>query len=151
VGDLPLALEGGSRLPRGTGESPGNYVELVRNRFRELFGLDGRVDDEHSDRRCVASVWSASLDRVHAEVPAAEALLSLCAFLAPDLPRELPIEQPQVLPGDLAQAVIDPSAYNRMLAVVGRYSLATVSPAVAVAVRRARSCRYWRTGAMISL
>jgi hypothetical protein len=30
----------------------------------------------------VATVWSLSLDRVRQEAPAAEALLSLCAFLA---------------------------------------------------------------------
>jgi hypothetical protein len=58
----------------------------------------------------------------------AEALLSLCAFLAQDIPRELARKQPQVLPEELAQAVSDPLVYNRMLAVVGRYSLATVSP-----------------------
>jgi tetratricopeptide (TPR) repeat protein len=33
-----------------------------------------------------------------------------------------------VLPEELAQAVSDPLVYNRMLAVVGRYSLATVGP-----------------------
>ncbi|MGH3800528.1 MAG: FxSxx-COOH system tetratricopeptide repeat protein [Pseudonocardiaceae bacterium] len=128
VGDLPLALEEAAAYLEETGESLESYLELVRDRFRELFGLDGPVDDEHGDRRCVASVWSVSLDRVQAQAPAAEALLSLCAFLAPEIPRGLPTEQPQVLPGDLAEAVIDPLAYNRMLAAVGRYSLATVSP-----------------------
>jgi hypothetical protein len=68
----------------------------------------------------VATTWSLSLDRVHREAPAAEALLSLCAFLAPDIPRDLPCEQPHVLPNELAVAVRDPLAYNRMLAVVGR-------------------------------
>jgi tetratricopeptide (TPR) repeat protein len=125
---LPLALEEAAAYLEETGESLDRYVELVRDRFRELFGLDGWVDDEHGDRHCVATVWSVSLDRVQAQAPAAEALLSLCAFLAPDLPRGLPTEQPQVLPDDLAPAVIDPLAYNRMLAAVGRYSLATVSP-----------------------
>ena len=128
VGDLPLALEEAAAYLEETGESLESYVELVRDRFRELFGLDGPVDDEHGDRRGVASVWSVSLDRVQAEAPAAEVLLSLCAFLAPDIPRGLPTEQPQVLPDDLAHTVSDPLAYNRMLAAVGRYSLATVSP-----------------------
>jgi tetratricopeptide (TPR) repeat protein len=128
VGDLPLALEEAAAYLEETGESLDSYVELVRDRFRDLFGLEGWVDDEHGDRHCVATVWSVSLDRVRAEAPAAEALLSLCAFWAPDLPRGLPTEQPQVLPDDLAHAVIDPVVYNRMLAVVGRYSLATVTP-----------------------
>ena len=75
----------------------------------------------------MASVWSVSLDRVHAQAPAAEALLCLCAFLAPDIPRGLPTEQPQVLPADLAAVVGDRLAYNRTLAAIGRYSLATVT------------------------
>lgn len=66
----------------------------------------------------MATVWSLSLDRVHQEAPAAEALLNLCAFLAPDVPQALAREQPQVLPERLAQAVSDALAYNRMLAIV---------------------------------
>jgi tetratricopeptide (TPR) repeat protein len=128
VGDLPLALEEAAAYLEETGESLDSYVELVRDRFRELFGLDVPADDQHADRQRVATVWSVSLDRVQAQAPAAEALLSLCAFLAPDIPRRLPTEQPQVLPNDLAQTVTDVLAYNRMLAAIGQYSLATVSP-----------------------
>ena len=73
------------------------------------------------------AVWSVSLERVHIQAPAAEALLCLCAFLAPDIPRKLPTEQPQVLPADLAAVVGDRLAYNRTLAAIGRYSLATVT------------------------
>jgi tetratricopeptide (TPR) repeat protein len=128
LGDLPLALEEAAAYLEETGVGLDEYLELVRGRARELFGLDQPPADEHGDQRRVATVWSLSLDRVHQEAPAAEALLSLCAFLASDVPRGLPREQPQVLPEQLAQAVSDPLAYNRMLAVVGRYSLATVSP-----------------------
>jgi Tetratricopeptide repeat len=104
------------------------YVELVRGRARELFGLDQPSADEHGDQRRVATVWSLSLERVHQQAPAAEALLSLCAFLASEIPRELPRERPQLLPEELAQAVSDPLVYTRMLGVVGGYSLATVTP-----------------------
>ena len=79
------------------------------------------------DQRRVASVWSVSLDRIHAQAPAAEALLCLGAFLAPEIPRGLPTEQPQVLPAALAVVVRDRLAYNRTLAAIGRYSLATVT------------------------
>jgi tetratricopeptide (TPR) repeat protein len=135
LGDLPLALEEAAAYLEETGVGLGEYLELVRERARELFGLDQPADDEHGDQRRVATIWSLSLDRVHQEAPAAEALLSLCAFLAPEVPRELPPEQPQLLPEELAKAVSDPLAYNRMLGVVGRYSLATVSPTT-VAVHR---------------
>ena len=73
-------------------------------------------------------MWSLSLDRVRQAEPAAEALLNLCAFLAPDLPRDLPTAAPEVLPGDVEAAVTDRLVYNRILAAIGRYSLATVTP-----------------------
>jgi tetratricopeptide (TPR) repeat protein len=128
LGDLPLALEEAAAYLEETRVGLDEYLELVRDRARELFGLDQPPDDERGDQRRVAAVWSLSLHRVHQEALAAEALLSLCAFLAPDIPRGLPRERPQVLPDELAQVVSDPLAYNRLLAVVGRYSLATVTP-----------------------
>jgi tetratricopeptide (TPR) repeat protein len=132
LGDLPLALEEAAAYLEETGVGLDEYLELVRGRTRELFSLGQPAVDENEDgdQRRVATVWSLSLDRVRVEAPAAEALLSLCAFLAPEIPRGLPGEQPRVLPDELAQAVGDALVYNRMLAVVGRYSLATVSPAV---------------------
>ena len=39
-------------------------------------------------------------------------------------------EHPDVLPDDLAAVARDRLTYNRALAAIGRYSLATVSPAV---------------------
>jgi tetratricopeptide (TPR) repeat protein len=128
LGNLPLALEEAAAYLEETGAGLDEYLEFVRERARELFGLDHPPVDEHGDQRRVATVWSLSLDQVHQEAPAAEALLNLCAFLAPDIPRGLPREQPQLLPEELARAVSDPLAYNRMLAAVGRYSLATVTP-----------------------
>jgi tetratricopeptide (TPR) repeat protein len=127
LGDLPLAMEEAAAYLEETGEGLDEYLGLVRGRARELFGLDQLPADERGDQRRVATVWSVSLHRVREEAPAAEALLILCAFLAPDIPRELPREQPQVLPEELAEAVSDLLAYNRLLAVVGRYSLARVS------------------------
>jgi tetratricopeptide (TPR) repeat protein len=132
VGDLPLALEEAAAYLEETGESLDDYLELIRRRSRELFGLDDPAggSDGDSDRRRVATVWSVSLDRVHTEAPAAEALLSLCAFLAAEVPRSLPAQHSQVLPEDLAAVACDRLTYNRALAAIGRYSLATVSPTV---------------------
>jgi tetratricopeptide (TPR) repeat protein len=135
LGDLPLALEEAAAYVDETRVGLDEYLRLVRERARELFGLAQPPADEQGDQRRVATVWSLSLDRVHQEAPAAEALLSLCAFLAPEIPRGLPGEQPQVLPEELAQAVSDLLVYNRLLAVVGRYSLATVTPTI-VSVHR---------------
>ena len=132
VGDLPLALEEAAAYLEETQENLDDYLELIRGRSRELFGLDDPVggSDPQSDHRRVATVWSVSLDRVHAEAPAAEALLSLCAFLAAEVPRDLPTQHPQVLPEDLAAVARDRLTYNRAFAAIGRYSLATVSATV---------------------
>jgi tetratricopeptide (TPR) repeat protein len=132
VGDLPLALEEAAAYLEETREDLDDYLELIRGRSRELFGLDdpGGGSDPDSDHRRVATVWSVSLDRVHAQAPAAEALLSLCAFLAAEVPRDLPARHPQALPDDLAAIARDRIAYNRALTAIGHYSLATVSPAV---------------------
>jgi tetratricopeptide (TPR) repeat protein len=128
LGDLPLALEEAAAYLEETHTDPGAYLDLVRERARELFGLD-QPPDELADQRQVAAIWSLSLERIHQQAPAAEALLRLCAFLAPeDIPRELPHEYPEVLPDELAEAVGDVLAYNRLLAAVGRFSLATVTP-----------------------
>jgi tetratricopeptide (TPR) repeat protein len=70
-----------------------------------------------------------SLDRVRAETLGAEALLDLCAFLAPDsIPRALPTEHVEVLPTELANVTRDPLRYNEAIRVLGRYSLLTATP-----------------------
>jgi hypothetical protein len=124
LGDLPLALEEAAAYLEETGERWMSAWSWSATDLGSCSGWTSRPN-EHGDQRRVATVWSLSLDRVHQEAPSAEALLSLCAFLAPRHPRGLPREQPQVLPEDLAQAVSDRLVYNRTLAVVGRYSLAT--------------------------
>ena len=92
VGDLPLALEEAAAYLEETRDSVDSYVELLRGRARELFGLDhpGDVAADERDRGRVATVWSVSLDRVRAEAPAAEALLNLLAFFAPRGPPRTP-------------------------------------------------------------
>jgi len=146
LGDLPLALEEAAAYLEETGVGLAEYLELVRDRARDLFGLDQPPDDEQGDQRRVATVWSLSLERVHREAPAAEALLNLCAFLAPDIPRGLPAEQPQLLPADLAHVVSDPLVYNRMLAVVGRYSLAAMTPTTVLVHRLVQAVIQARLG-----
>jgi len=127
VGDLPLALEEAAAYLEQTGENLTDYLKLLRTRFADLFNLAGSNPAEKDQHR-VATVWSVSLDRVHTDTPAAEGLLTLLAFLAPDVPRELPTTNPDVLPAELAAVVSDQIGYNWALATLGRYSLATVTP-----------------------
>lgn len=125
LGDLPLALDEAAAFLAVSGCGSRQYIGLLRDRSRELFGLN--PSDGDPDQRRVGTVWSLSLDRVRGEEPIAEALLNLFAFLAPDIPRDLPVEAPEALPVELA-AIVDPLVYNRALSAIGRYSLATVTP-----------------------
>jgi tetratricopeptide (TPR) repeat protein len=124
LGDLPLALEQAAAYLEQTRMSLRDYLGLLGERVGELLGL-GELTD-HPDT--VAATWALSLARARAEAPAAEDLLVLCAFLAPDdIARALPTEHTHALPESLRQDVSDPLAYARLVGVLGRYSLVTVS------------------------
>ncbi|MEU4560449.1 FxSxx-COOH system tetratricopeptide repeat protein [Actinoplanes sp. NPDC023936] len=127
VGDLPLAVEEAAAYLEQTGEDLATYVELVRERGREIFAAQAAPPGV--DQRRVASVWTLSLDRVHAEEPLAEQLLTLLAFLAPEVPRDLPLAQQDLLPEPLKAAAADRLVYNRVLEAAGRYALISLKPA----------------------
>ena len=128
LGDLPLALAEAAAYIDQTRVGLGEYVQLVRDRAVELFNLANPGQLAGAQRR-VATVWSLSLEQVGREAPAAEALLCLCAFLAPEeIPRSLPREHHQVLPEEVGELAADPLAYNSALGVLGSYSLAVVTP-----------------------
>jgi len=128
LGDLPLALAEAAAYIDQTWVGLGEYVQLVRDRAVELFDLAHPAQLAGAQRR-VATVWSLSLEQVGREAPAVEALLCLCAFLAPEeIPRSMPGEHHQVLPEELGELAADPLAYNRALGVLGSYSLAVVTP-----------------------
>jgi tetratricopeptide (TPR) repeat protein len=125
LGDLPLALEEAAAFIEETGVSLEQYLQLVRERMAELLELGEPPDDEQR----VATVWSVSLERVHDEAPAAEALLKLCAFLgSDDIPRDLLSEHATQLPQPLAGTAADVLAYKRLVGAAARYSLLTVTP-----------------------
>jgi tetratricopeptide (TPR) repeat protein len=124
LGDLPLALEQAAAYLEQTTTPPGEYLDLLTTRAQELFALGRPATSEQT----VATVWSVSLQRVNAQAPAAQELLCLCAFLAPDdIPRALLHEHLDVLPEPLAAAVGDPLAFGQVLAALGRYSLIAVA------------------------
>jgi tetratricopeptide (TPR) repeat protein len=125
LGDLPLALAEAAAYIEETQVSLEDYLQLVQEQEAELLGF---AQPTGAERR-VATVWSLSLERVREEAPAAEDLLQLCAFLAPDdIPRALPREHAALLPEELGHLARDLLAYNKALGVLGRYSVATVTP-----------------------
>jgi tetratricopeptide (TPR) repeat protein len=124
LGHLPLALEQAAAYLEQTHTPPGEYLKLLATRTRELFALGRPTTSEQT----IASTWSVSLQRVHAEAPAGAELLRLCAFLAPDdIPRWLLETHPEALPESLAATVQDRLAYQHALGTLGRYSLAGIT------------------------
>jgi hypothetical protein len=124
LGDLPSALEQAAAYLEANDVGPVDYLSLLRDRARELFALGRTATTE----RTVATTWTVSLDRFREQVPAAEDLLALCAFLAADdIPRDLPAQHPDLLPDRLAAAVGDPLAYQQAVGTLRRYSLITTT------------------------
>jgi tetratricopeptide (TPR) repeat protein len=124
LGDLPLALEQAAAYLEQTGTSLGDYLDLFQERAGELLGIGELAEYPHT----VATTWALSLERVRAQVPGAEDLLILCAFLAPDdIPRSLPVEHAAVLPEPLQQAAANRLVYDQALGALGRYALVTVT------------------------
>jgi tetratricopeptide (TPR) repeat protein len=124
LGDLPLALEQAAAYLEATSTPPSDYLDLLRDRASELFALGVAANSQ----RTIATTWTVSLHRVAQESSAAQDLLTLCAFLAPDsIPRNLVTDYPDVLPKSLATAVRDRLAFQQGLGALRRYSLVTVT------------------------
>jgi transcriptional regulator with XRE-family HTH domain/tetratricopeptide (TPR) repeat protein len=120
LGCLPLALEQVAAFVQVSGRDLAGYAELLRTRLLELMG-EGKPDDYP---RPVASTWQLSFERIERELPAAAALLRLCAFLAPD---DIPVAllragSGEVL-GELDGALGDTLDLDRAIATLARYSL----------------------------
>jgi tetratricopeptide (TPR) repeat protein len=125
LGDLPLALEQAAAYVQQTTTPPGEYLELLASRARELFALGRPATSEQT----IATVWTVSVRQLREHTPAAEDLLVLLAFLAADdIPRALPAQHPDQLPERLAATVHDPLAYQQAIAALRRYSLLKTSP-----------------------
>ena len=124
LGDLPLALEQAAAYLDETATTPGAYLGLLATSARELFALGRPATTEQT----IATTWTVSLQRLREQAPAAEDLLVLCAFLAPDdIPRDLPGRHAEVLPARLAATVQDTLAYQQVIGALRRYSLISTS------------------------
>ena len=124
LGDLPLALEQAAAYLEVTSTPPGEYVQLLRERAVELFALGQPFNYPQT----IATTWSVSLQLLRQRVPAAEDLLQLCAFLAPDdIPRSMLLDHPQALPERLGAAVEERIGYQQALGTLTSYSLVSVT------------------------
>lgn len=124
LGDLPLALEQAAAYLDETGISAREYLQLLGERASQLYALGTPSNSEET----IATTWTVSLERIRGQVPVAEDLLTLCAFLAPDdIPRTLLGNHPEALPERLAAVVCDRVGYQQAIAALHRYSLTTVT------------------------
>jgi hypothetical protein len=123
LGNLPLALEQAAAYMDETHTTPADYLALYREHGAELLALGKPLSTEQT----VATTWQVSLNQVRT-TPAAQDLLRLSAFLAPDnIPRTLLSQHAKALPRRLRKTVRRPLAYNQAISVLARYSLATVA------------------------
>jgi hypothetical protein len=124
LGHLPLALEQAAAYLEATSTPPGEYLDVLRDRAAELFALKAGASSEQT----IATTWTLSLRRAAQKSIAAQDLISLCAFLAPDsIPRSLLTDHPGVLAEPLATAVRDRLAFQQALGALRRYSLVAVT------------------------
>jgi hypothetical protein len=116
VGDLPLAVDQAAALLAESGLTPEDYQ-------RELAAHSGHVL-AHGRDDSAARLWAVSFDRLDADDPAAAALLTLLAWLAPDpVPRSLITDHAAVLPEPLAAAAADPLAFTDFVKTLRRRGL----------------------------
>lgn len=124
LGCLPLALEQARAYLQETSRSVPEYLNELRARSAELFAHGTPARYEYT----VATTWSISLQRVQEEAAAAEQLLAIWAFLAPeDLPRALLVAHADQLPKRLGHVVSDTMTYDQTIGVLERYSLIAVT------------------------
>jgi tetratricopeptide (TPR) repeat protein len=124
LGDLPLALEQAGAYVEETGTTLADYLDLVRKREAEMLARGGASRDYPLT---VATTWTISMEAAKKACAAAEDLLCLCAYLAPDdIPLDLLSENAEKLPDGLRKAVKDRVRFDEAVAALRRYSLCRV-------------------------
>ncbi len=119
---LPLALDQAGAYLEETQESLSNYLALYQQQRAALLKRRGGLLPNHPDS--VATTWSLAFEHVERENPAANELMRLCAFLAPDaIPEELIQEGAPHLGPVLQPVAADRSRLNAALAALLNYSL----------------------------
>src|SRR3984893_12304771 len=135
LGDLPLALEQAGAYIEETNCSIAHYATLLAKPSQKF--MTGGPGANYLET--VAKTWKIAFGQVKKESPAAEDLLSLCAFLAPDeIPLQvlIPSKGRRQLPGSLAKVIKNPGAFDNVVASLRRYSLVKVSEDRLLSVHR---------------
>jgi hypothetical protein len=105
LGWLPLALEQAAAYAASRRLSLANYLELFEQRRQELLALGKPLAYQGT----VDATFTLAREQLQAANPGAVLLLELCALVAPDeLPMNLLVSEPTLVPEPLAAAVADP-------------------------------------------
>jgi hypothetical protein len=124
LGYLPLALEQAAAYLEEAVVEVDDYLTLLGEGDLDLLRLGRSVTSE----RTVATTWNVSFERIRTELPGAEDVLILLAFLAPEnVPRDLLARHVSLLPARLRATVAERVSYQRAAAMLRRYSLITVT------------------------
>ncbi len=124
LGDLPLAIEQAAAWRAETGMPVGEYLRLFDEKVAEILDTSAPVDYEVS----VAAAWNVSFDELRTRNPAANELLQVCAFFAPEpISRSLftGVRGVSISP-DLDVALRDPMQLSRTIRDINRYGLAKI-------------------------
>jgi tetratricopeptide (TPR) repeat protein len=120
LGRLPLALEQAAAYIETQRLSIGRYAELFEQRRGELLARGGAV----AHAGTVDATLSLAFEALRQATPAAAQLLVLCALLAPDqIPLDLFLDHPDLLPQPLAEAAPDPLARSETIGALYGASL----------------------------
>lgn len=127
LGHLPLALDQAAAYIEETGETIPGYLDLFKGCRAEILRR-GKPSQEYPDT--VATTWLMAMRKAKEQCPAAEGLMNLCAFLAPDdIPLDLiVVEGAEFLPEPLAEAAKDRLRLNDAVKALQDYSLCKRAP-----------------------
>lgn len=133
LGELPLALEHAAAYMEQHSRSPAEYLKLYTMHRLKLLDRGAGGDDKQT----IAGTWAVSLHAIAAAKPAAEELMRVLSFLAPDeVPLEIVRKYARFMAPGLGMAARDDLEWDEVVGALLRHSLVTPLQGDSVAVHR---------------